>query len=96
MGKQLRDVYCKYGAPMGRPDQVADPMTDVKVRLFRMTMTDAAYDDGGAYWGCNFQGEIGDMYIAEAPGVLAFVRAIDRDRAKLSLLEKYANLRFKR
>ena len=64
-----------------------DPDTSVKVKLFLMKMEDLAYDDGGAYWGMDDH-RIGFMYIAQGDDVLAFVRAKNRELAKMEILGK--------
>lgn len=47
--KQFEDVFCKYGAPMGRREELTN--FSGKVRCFKVKMIDHCYDDGGCYWG---------------------------------------------
>jgi hypothetical protein len=49
MTKQFPDVHAPRGAPMGRPSH-GDPTTE-PAELFKVTLVDGCYDDGGAYWG---------------------------------------------
>lgn len=78
--KQLPDVGCSRGAPMGRRDSPALSEAPRSVRLFRLWLDRGGYDDGGAYWG---HGET--LYCAQDDeGNRQFVRA--RTRAKAALL----------
>lgn len=88
MARQLPDVDCKYGAPMGRPSYCNNEMA--KVRLFRVNMIDCgAYDEGGAYWGIGTP-----LYCAKADGVMLFRRANSRAEAKASVLANHPGLTF--
>lgn len=50
--KQFDDVFCKYGAPMGRAEYGnIDDCSNKSIALFRVNLIDGDYDDGGAYWG---------------------------------------------
>lgn len=92
MHKQFSDVYCKYGAPMGRRSYCDEPTA--KVSLFRVRFVDGDYDDGGAYWGGNSR-----LYCArttDGESVQLFVRVADREIAKRDLLARYPSLRFYR
>lgn len=53
MGKQFRDVNCKYGAPMGRSGIGSIQDVQGKVSLFKVRLHQG-YDDGGVYWGGGF------------------------------------------
>lgn len=48
---KLKQVSCKYGAPMGRPG--AHPGDDPRciIRVRRVRLDSGGYDEGGAYWG---------------------------------------------
>jgi hypothetical protein len=86
----LPKAYSERGADMGRRNQLPD-VTDapVRLRLQRMRMVDGDYDQGGAYWGANINGKIGDMYAAWGEWdkqVRVFVRAHDREEAKTKVL----------
>jgi hypothetical protein len=48
--RQLPEMNCQYGAPMGRRTFPTKPSTKT-VRLFRVKLDRGGYDDGGAYWG---------------------------------------------
>ncbi len=48
MSKQMSDVNCSRGAPMGRSHS---PHISVPCRLFQVRLDAGGYDDGGAYWG---------------------------------------------
>lgn len=48
----LKNVSCKYGAPMGRRNiEEIDAEFAGKVYLQYVPFVDGAYDRGGAYWG---------------------------------------------
>jgi hypothetical protein len=44
------------GAQMGRDSLTTDPPTDKKIYTKYVPLTDG-YDRGGAYWGCNINGQ---------------------------------------
>jgi len=60
---KLENVSSKYGAPMGRCDNVSEPDTEGPFQLQRMRWVDHDYDEGGAYWG---QNGCNHMYVAQA------------------------------
>lgn len=78
----LPDVSSRYGAPMGRPDNLPDNRhAPVALHLERLRMVDGDYDEGGAYWGG--PGPAGAMYCAwNEDGVRVYVRATDLEQAK--------------
>lgn len=48
----LRPLSCKFGAPMGRADNIPDDYSTVKeIHLSFVPFVDGDYDAGGAYWG---------------------------------------------
>lgn len=81
-------VSCRYGAPMGRPDQPPpDPTRPVKLRLARIRWTDQAYDQGGAYWG------MGDPIFCaygqqDGQAIRLYVRAADESSAVAAILNR--------
>jgi hypothetical protein len=90
MGKQFSNFSSQYGAPMGRPT-TGDAPRD-KVSLFRVTMIDGAYDDGGAYWGMGMP-----LFCARGEAVNGdefqrFVRAGSRAKAAEALGLSHAQL----
>ena len=94
--RQLSDVSCKYGAPMGRRSNIPMDISTVgKLRLERLKWVDYDYDVGGAYWG----GGLGN-YIYWAYGetnteqVDIFIRAKTRSEAKILIREKISYARF--
>lgn len=90
--KLLREVSCKYGAPMGRRSNVDNQ--SAKVRLFRIIPVDGDYDAGGAYWG--FGPWSNPLYAAIGDGFEYYLRADSRAEAKAELLDVYPELRFYR
>lgn len=48
MSKQMSDMNCSRGAPMGRRHS---PHISTPCRLFQVRLDTGGYDDGGAYWG---------------------------------------------
>jgi hypothetical protein len=53
--KIITNVSTRFGAPMGRQNVGATPVTGVKVYDCAVPMSDGAYDKGGAYWGIGSQ-----------------------------------------
>lgn len=45
----LDEVSSTYGAPMGRPCWIGNPVN--RCHLFRVKLDSGGYDQGGAYWG---------------------------------------------
>ena len=82
------------GAPMGREDWglTEHRKRPMMMHLQRVRFIDGDYDLGGAYWGGG--GE--PLFCAWAEGIEArvFVRAKDRDAAKLKVNEHFPNARF--
>jgi hypothetical protein len=76
-----RDVFSKYGAPMGRKSDNPANFQGIKIRLCRVRLYDGAYDKGGAYWGMGKP-----LYCAwgETDGECLeyYFRADDRETAK--------------
>jgi len=79
MTKQMSDVNCSRGAPMGRRHS---PHISTPCRLFQVRLDAGGYDDGGAYWG------VGEpLWCArDDEGNEQFVRAPDRSTAAHHLL----------
>ena len=92
MGRQLPDVNCKYGAPMGRVGSLPTEEVTGVVRLFEVRLDAGGYDDGGAYWGLG--GEMVYCVEQEHSGLLSFFRAWDRASAKLVVLSEYPDATF--
>jgi hypothetical protein len=70
------DVFCKYGAPMGRH---SDPPTQLvgKAHLRQVRFYDYCYDKGGAYWGMGTP-----LYCAWNEETVCYTRARNRTEAK--------------
>jgi hypothetical protein len=84
-------VSCKYGAPMGRRDQLPDD--GERLWVTRLPFIDGDYDRGGAYWGAP-----DNLYVAVGPqGARLYVRAASRLYAQMILREAHGDgLRFYR
>ena len=82
------------GAPMGRADWGLAEHREhhMVMNLQRVKLIDGDYDLGGAYWGGG--GE--PLFCAWTEGIEArvFVRAKDRDAAKLKVNEHFLNAKF--
>jgi len=90
---ELPKGYSKYGAKMGRRDNIEDPDAPVKFHLVRMKLVDGGYDVAGAYWG------IGDPMwraIGEDEDMVneMFIRAKTRYEAKALVLKTFPKARF--
>jgi hypothetical protein len=87
-------VSCKYGAPLGDSGERGDPDYPYKFYLQRIRMVDGDYDPAGTYWGGGCEPLWG--YMAEDDEVLVrgFVRAWDRESAKIEVSSEYLNARF--
>lgn len=85
MSKQFNDVYCFYGAPIGRKaDGYIETNLPHSVRLFRVRLSAGGYDDGGAYWGVRRYGQ--SLWCAiDVDGNRQFVDAPSRMCAALKL-----------
>lgn len=90
----LPNVSSRYGAPMGRPDNLPDnPHAPVSLHLERLRMVDGDYDEGGAYWGG--PGPAGAMYCAwNEQGVRVYLRAINLELAKRMVARVLTNASF--
>ncbi len=100
MKRTLSNVSSKYGATMGRRDNIpSDIHTVGKLHLVRMRMVDGAYDTGGAYWGCGHP-LTGYMYWAygetETEQVDIFIRAQQRHHAKELIKKQIPQAKFYR
>jgi len=88
MIRKLEKLSCRYGAQMGRRNNIPEDMTTVgKLHLVRLKWIDGDYDEGYCYWG----GGIGDnIYWAygetASEQVEIFVRAKSRNEAKLKVM----------
>ena len=51
MRPQVTNVSSRYGAPMGRRENITEPRYPVKFHLQRIRLNLGGYDAGGAYWG---------------------------------------------
>lgn len=79
---QFENVSSKYGAPMGRRESRISPDNIPPFKslaLFRVHLNSGGYDDGGAYWGIESNGE--RLYCLRGPGVQVFCRAKSRAAA---------------
>jgi hypothetical protein len=84
-----QDVSSKYGAPMGRPNQVQGDPSDM-LFIQRVEFVDECYDAGGAYWGCpeNLWCAFTDPdRTTDDEPVVMFVRANNQDHAKQQALD---------
>ena len=79
---KLENVSSRYGAPMGRHDDIhLETQIPRSVRLQRVRLDAGGYDSGGAYWG-----HYASLFVAEdADGNRQFVRAHSRAQAALTL-----------
>ena len=91
---KLPDVTNASGSPMGRQDVVTDPDYPVKFKLYRMILDRGGYDKGGAYWGVSKK----QMFHAYGDGKeevqQLFIRAKDREEAKIKIRKHFPNARF--
>lgn len=96
---ELSKAYSSRGSAMGRPDHVLGLADGAKFRLYRMSIDSGGYDRGGAYWGLG-DSHIGWMYHAYSDGPAGreecFVRAVDRESAKLEVLKTFRKATFYR
>lgn len=91
---KLPEVNSSRGAPMGRMPNLPDPDDPVKFYLQEMEMVDGGYDNGGAYWGCSFDGNV--MYVATDANreYWFYTRARFREQAKADILKCVPAARF--
>lgn len=100
MSKLILSKGCsKYGAQMGRPNILpSDTQVPIKLQMQRLRWVSGDYDQWGAYWG----GGSGDYvycafaYHDLAMNVFVFVRAENREQAKLEVREILPNASFHR
>lgn len=91
----LSNVSSPFGSPMGRldclPKEGDNPAP--KLRMERLEFVDQCYDKGGAYWGLPE-----NIYYAlnKDKGIRVFVRANDREEAKLKVRMFIPNATFYR
>lgn len=71
----ITKVNCSRGAPMGRMNVGIDRPTDKRVYDCRVPMCSCCggYDRGGAYWGSNRMGDIGELRVSYTKD-LSYVR----------------------
>lgn len=87
MKRKLPDVSSKYGAPMGRRNNIPNDIETVgKLHLVKLKWVDGDYDQGGAYFG---GGQGDNIYWAygetATEQVNVFVRATCRIYAKIEV-----------
>ena len=88
LAKPCNKGCSKYGADMGRRNLKEGKPE--KLHLQYVTFIDGCYDRGGAYWGgpadlwCAFSPDDTE----NDPGVRVFVRAPDRETAKMEVLKQ--------
>ena len=85
MGKQMSDMNCSRGAPLGRRNSPIN----TPCRLFQVRLDSGGYDDGGAYWGIGeplwcARDEDGDEQLIRAPdrSTAAHYLMLDPDQLK--------------
>ena len=87
--------YSVYGSQMGRSDAIEEPDEAIKFHLYKLHMS-GDYDSEGAYWGMGRNSE--SMWHAYGDGPKfrneMFVRARDRNKAKLQVLAEFRNSKF--
>ena len=95
MGKQMSDVNCSRGAPMGRFSNPRPPVENVKMYLRHVHLDSGGYDDGGAYWGIGqplFQAHAG----ADYPSLSYFTRADSRKAAVEEFKRQFPTMVFRK
>ena len=77
------------GSQMGRRNIIPADYAGEKLKLRRVPFVDGAYDQGGAYWGtpANLWCAWGET---ETEQLEVFVRAADRDSAKLQVYKLFS------
>lgn len=85
---KLPQLITKYGASMGRRDDILDMNEPRSIRLAEVRIDRGGYDGFGAYWG------IGQpLYVAEQDGRMCFIRADTRLQAAAKLEIPYQSLK---
>jgi len=101
---KLTKACSARGADMGRPNLLPlDTSMDIKLNLVRLKWVDYDYDQGGSYWGsgngkthiyCAWTVPMDPMKYRPLPLVQVFVRARNRQEAKVTVRELLPNARF--
>lgn len=92
MKTKLSNVFCEFGAPMGRRNSIPDDIIPSNKLYLEKMRLNGDYDKGGAYWGYT-----PNSYIYRATGstltyeIEIFTRASSRQEAKENL-RKSTNL----
>ncbi|WP_327211010.1 hypothetical protein [Rhizobium leguminosarum] len=101
--RELSEVGSRYGAQMGRSDNVVNKDHPIKFEVARLEWVDGDYDQGGAYWGRTFEDNRtgrGSDYIFRFEGEAddeiewMFVRAKTVAAAKAQVVATYPNATF--
>lgn len=101
--RELSEVGSRYGAQMGRENNVVNRDHPIEFEVARLEWVDGDYDQGGAYWGRTFDDprtNRGSDYIFRFEGESddeiewMFVRAKSLNEAKKEVLATYANATF--
>lgn len=85
---KLPQLSTKFGAPMGRRDEVLELDEPRSIRLAEIKLDRGGYDSWGAYWGLGQP-----LYAAEQDGRYRFVRAGTRLAAVVALQIPYKSLK---
>jgi hypothetical protein len=85
---RLKDVSSANGAPMGRPEYLPDPDTEVELQIEKVRFEDGDYDYGGAYWGAPANLWHAEGNTKDGDMVLLFVRAPNMKAAKEAIIER--------
>lgn len=89
------DVNCKYGAPMGRSATWSnDTGYTGKMYLQRIPLNNGGYDRGGAYWGIGMPLYAYTSASDTCEEITGYIRAYDRNDAKVIVRGKYPNATF--
>ena len=96
--RKLSVVSCKYGAPMGRRNNIPDDIsTASKLHLVALKFVDGDYDRGNAYWGYTSGTSIFWAYgETETEQIDFFTRARNRKEAKELIGNEIKNAKFYR
>jgi hypothetical protein len=91
----LENGCSRYGAQMGRRNEVPDDYAGEKLRMLRLPFVDGCYDRWGAYWGspANVWCAWGE---SATERVRIFVRGNDRAAACREVLKALPSARFAR
>ena len=76
----------RYGAQMGRRNEIPETYAGEKLRLTRLPFVDGDYDRWGAYWGGPATVWCAWGETADGEDVRIFVRAWFRESAKLEVI----------